>query len=70
MGSAIEAVTHSADIDQEPWLARLGLDLLSQIGDVGIHNAVGNEGLSPPNLVQQLFSAQCLAASEPFSSFC
>ena len=43
-GSAVEAVTHSAHTDQEPWLTRLWLDLLAQVCDMGIHSAVGNEG--------------------------
>jgi hypothetical protein len=38
----------------------LGLDLLAQIGDMGVYNAVGNEGFPAPNSVQQPVSAQYL----------
>jgi hypothetical protein len=51
--SAVEAVTHPAHADHKPRLARLGLDLLAQIGDMGVYNAVGNEGFPAPNSVLQ-----------------
>src|SRR5215469_6484008 len=56
--SAVEPVSHSAHTDQELWLARLGLDLLAQVCDVGIHNPVGDEGFSAPHFVQQPLAAQ------------
>src|SRR5215471_416725 len=68
LGSAVEAVAHAAYADQEPWLARLGLDLLAQVGDVGIHNAVSNEGFPAPNFVEQFVAAERAAAVSDESS--
>ena len=60
-GSTVEAVAHSAHTDEELWLARLWFDLLAQVCDMGIHNAIGDEGLVAPNSVLQPVSAQYLA---------
>src|SRR5216684_2773410 len=62
VGSAIKTVAHPPHINQETRFAGHGLDLFSQIGDMGVDSAVRDEGLPAPNLVQQLVSAQCLAA--------
>jgi hypothetical protein len=59
--SAVEAVTHPAHADHKPRLARLWFDLLAQVCDMGIHNAIGDEGLVAPNSVLQPVSAQYLA---------
>jgi len=66
--SAVEAVTHSTYANQEAWLACLGLDLLPQVGDMGIHCAVGNEGLPAPHFVQQSIAVERMAAMADESS--
>src|ERR1041385_5354244 len=66
--STVEAVTHSPYANQEPWLVRLGLDFLSQVGNMGIHSTVGNECLPAPHFVQQSIASEYLAPMADKSS--
>src|ERR1051326_2393891 len=66
--STVEAVTPSAYANQEPWLARFGLDLLSQVGDMSIHSAVGDECLPAPHFIQQLIAFERLTPMADKSS--
>ncbi len=56
--STVKPVAASADVDQVPRLSRRRLQLFSQIGDMRINHAVGDERSTAPDRFNELMAAE------------
>ena len=54
----LEGVAESPHRMNQPWIGRVGLDLLPQPKHINVHGAVGDGAILPPYGVQQLLTAE------------